>query len=99
MPKRLKDYVNKSKAIAHRKRHKIQNYIKGGFTFQRPTYWSIKDEITLFFWANTDRHLALKIKRSVRAIQTKRSKLKRKMKQDKKLLQLYKELNEVLKKL
>lgn len=78
--KRLKQYKDSDKAKAYRYRHRKKNYEKGaGDPKVSGVCWTKQEEILALEHKMTDRELSKKIGRSVRAIQAKRYKMKRKL--------------------
>jgi hypothetical protein len=79
MPKCLKSYKDKKKAIAYNNRNRKNNYLRGNFILdktKRPRYKKEEDYIVIH--SNlTDREIAKSLCRSVISIQIRRWRLKK----------------------
>jgi len=71
----LKLYRDTEKRREYRCRHKNKNYEKGDFSSGKRRWWTLRECMLCLAHIITDRELAKKIKRSVRAIQHKRTML------------------------
>lgn len=77
-PKRLKSYADKEKALACRNRNRKSNYDKApGDPLVSHSRWTQQEEDMVAIHEISDRELSKKIGRSVRAIQGKRTRLKK----------------------
>lgn len=76
MPKCLKNYKDPVKAKQYRDRQRKMNYERTNIYPPKGLWASWEDELVLAH-AKPDRELSAEIKRSVRAIQIRRSKLKK----------------------
>ena len=77
MPKCLKFYKDKKKALAYRNRQRAINYSKSDEWAEKHP-WTKSEDIMVLERKTTDFELSKIIKHSIRAIQIRRSKLKRK---------------------
>lgn len=80
MPKHLKDYKDKEKARITRNRQRQKNYGKTSFIYKGRRRWTEYEDTLVLEHSITDFELSQQIIRSVKAIQIRRCKLKKRKK-------------------